>query len=459
MIIHIRNDNPNAVSSISPRERKKIAISNAEKIRDKKIFTFSPEISMKSRKLALKTKENVEKDLNLSTNNNNTSSIISDNNSQEQVEDIPPPPVVELSSLELLILRQQLTLKKKEEKRMELIKKEMEQCTFQPKISTKAPRTPIAYKTSLNSSSISSINKALVTPSKPTHLDNNLNNRDDEFISPPAPPPPFDNNIDDSDIKNGSINKDVLITDTISVHNRLYALKDKPIKLKDSDFVSKVDKDFQEQCTFSPTIHAASPNLNSKSADNIMKSKAFEKSVERIRTAREIKEKKEIDDPAIFNEERYIKSRVLLEEGFKPFTFESDKRLMEKHDKKQKKDAKLYVDVKLMPNKTVNIAICEGDDPIQVAVSFCKIYGIDSTTSNALAEIVRQNMIDNNVAMSSRSYNVAINESNKNYSLSNTNNFNQNFSVNDDQVCAYTYGLSNNNDDEEVCAFTYGSSK
>jgi hypothetical protein len=450
MIIHIRNNNPNAVPSVSPRERKKAAISNAEKIKENKSFTFSPEISMNSRRLALKTKENVEKDLNLSTINYNNSPNISDNNSQElEQEDIPPPPVVELSPLELLIIRQQLTLKKKEEKKMELIKKEMEQCTFHPKISTKVSRTPALSNSSVKSTSRSTSNSTpLITPSKPTQVDNN--DRDDEFISPPAPPPPFDNIIDESD-NNVSINKDVVITDKISVHNRLYALKDKPIKIKDSNFVSKVDKDFQEQCTFSPTIHSASPNPKSKSADNILKSKAFEKSVERIRTARETKEKKD-NDPAAFNEERYLKNRAsLLGEGFKPFTFESDKRLMEKYDKKHKKDAKLYVDVKLMPNKTVNIAICEGDDPIQVAESFCRIYGIDSTTSNALAEIVRQNMIDNNVTMSCSSAS-PINESSRNHSISYYNQSSSEIVYDDNNLYNESIG-----DDDELCSYIYGS--
>ena len=59
----------------------------------------------------------------------------------------------------------------------------------------------------------------------------------------------------------------------------------------------------------------------------------------------------------------------------------------------------MYVDVKLGANRTVNIAIADGDDPSTVAQQFCKIYSLDSSACSILTQVVYDNMVANGITM------------------------------------------------------------
>jgi hypothetical protein len=58
---------------------------------------------------------------------------------------------------------------------------------------------------------------------------------------------------------------------------------------------------------------------------------------------------------------------------------------------------RLYIDVKLGPQRTVNIAVTDGDDPQSIAEQFCRIYALDMAACGVLAQVVRDNMESNGV--------------------------------------------------------------
>lgn len=75
----------------------------------------------------------------------------------------------------------------------------------------------------------------------------------------------------------------------------------------------------------------------------------------------------------------------------KPFEFELDRR--------QRQRAMLYMDVNLGPGRMGRIGIHQGDDPEVVAMNFAKSYSLDDILTKRLEELVRENMIQNGIAI------------------------------------------------------------
>jgi len=166
--------------------------------------------------------------------------------------------------------------------------------------------------------------------------------------------------------------------------------------------------------------------------------RGYSDSIRRIREAAFNKKKKEAEDEAFFavNEERYNNGLQIMAEGPKPFRFRTEERQSEKEKmyaevmqaqgqdgpsgtgdssetlpsnalesirgKTKKlngelKPVRLYVEIKLGAAKKSHIAIADFDIPLLLAKDFCKIYGLDSGAEQELSRVVESNMLANDI--------------------------------------------------------------
>ena len=61
----------------------------------------------------------------------------------------------------------------------------------------------------------------------------------------------------------------------------------------------------------------------------------------------------------------------------------------------------LYVKVKLgKGHKDAQIGVAEGDNPSVLARDFCRIYALDDSARDILTQVIMNNMMENNISMS-----------------------------------------------------------
>lgn len=75
----------------------------------------------------------------------------------------------------------------------------------------------------------------------------------------------------------------------------------------------------------------------------------------------------------------------------KPFHFQLDKRVRNR--------PLLYLDINMGPGKMGRIGIHEGDEPRILALNFAQSYKLDTALTNRLEDLIRENMVKNNVPL------------------------------------------------------------
>lgn len=275
------------------------------------------------------------------------------------------------SSFDKLLARGKEVERRREQLRDNLLRQEMSECTFHPR------RVTGNY---VPESATQPQSEALKPYGQANHV------RSDSEISDDS----------DSDV-DGSVPVDDFSSPRETTFDRLYKLKDKPVPEKHPH--SSITE--LQACTFKPVVDRSTLNLP-VSSHTVGEIKSIEKTVSRMQKARQMRklEQDRLENMGQVDEEKYAKSRDLLAAGPVPFNFRlEERRRMKDQRQEQVKKARLYVDVKLGANRTVNIAIADGDDPAAVAQQFCKIYALDSSACNILTQVVYDNMIANGIAM------------------------------------------------------------
>eukprot|EP01035_Chromulina_nebulosa_P024238 gene24238-31508_t len=204
----------------------------------------------------------------------------------------------------------------------------------------------------------------------------------------------IDDNDNDNDNENGTVtsNNQNRSIRSIPVHDRLYSLRDKPKPTH--DMANALTNELKD-CTFTPVL--PSRKLRSELKPGAVPlAKAFDKNVQRITNARIEKEKLQLENEKnqFISDERYQRSRQLLVDGPKPFSFTTDKRQKEKLTK-SRGPPKLYVDVKLGLARIGHIKIRDNDDPDELAKCFCRVYSLDEVAKSVLANAARERQSNN----------------------------------------------------------------
>lgn len=198
-------------------------------------------------------------------------------------------------------------------------------------------------------------------------------------------------------------------------HMRLYDRRQHPSRkeARKGDFLE--DKEIAE-CTFKPKINtplqgrkvrrntwfgykeSESPKegwgtLDDSKAKPSNFPKGYEKAIQLAKANKKRREDANAwAENAGYTEESYTKSR-LASKGVKPFSFvDSRKKVM-----KKKREPKLFIDVKLAGGKKGRIGICEGDDPKKVAKGFALTYSLNREMEGKLVLLIEQSMKANKV--------------------------------------------------------------
>eukprot|EP00595_Chromulina_sp_UTEXLB2642_P001518 CAMPEP_0196768002 /NCGR_PEP_ID=MMETSP1095-20130614/42229_1 /TAXON_ID=96789 ORGANISM="Chromulina nebulosa, Strain UTEXLB2642" /NCGR_SAMPLE_ID=MMETSP1095 /ASSEMBLY_ACC=CAM_ASM_000446 /LENGTH=381 /DNA_ID=CAMNT_0042136977 /DNA_START=833 /DNA_END=1978 /DNA_ORIENTATION=+ len=238
--------------------------------------------------------------------------------------------------------------------------------------------------------------------------------------------------IDDNDNDNDTVasNSQTRSIKSIPVHDRLYSLKDKPKPT--IDMANALTNELKD-CTFAPVI--PSRKLRSELKPGAVPlAKDFDKNVQRITNARIDKEKLQLENEKnqYVSDERYQRSRQLLVDGPKPFSFNTDKRQQEKLTK-SRGPPKLYVDVKLGLARIGHIKIRDNDDPEELAKCFCRVYSLDEVAKSVLANAARESMTAHNIVIRGQSNNPDEYDSNYTFSVTNSD-FDSDTDYSDEQI-------------------------
>lgn len=124
--------------------------------------------------------------------------------------------------------------------------------------------------------------------------------------------------------------------------------------------------------------------------------KGLDKFLERQKKAREEKDFKKTFFEKKFNkrsESWYMQDAHKKTTSVKPFHFK-----LEEREKNRSKPV-LFVDVNLGNGKTGRIGVHHHDDPSQLALNFAQSYQIDIETTSKLEEMIRSNMLKNNIKL------------------------------------------------------------
>lgn len=244
---------------------------------------------------------------------------------------------------DLLLARGILQQKKREELAKSLLKQEMVDCTFKPvRVTTKYDKGSLNDRSSkvlqnqeLNSGEVLRNFQNGVGPG--LSIDQ-LSIPTSASSSPPPPPPPPLTTASPINLDVTISTSDPATATTIPAHERLYALKDRKPKILSE--ILPVEIQQLQHCTFAPKVHPAPVLTKNKN----IPIPSFDKSVERMRSSFFTKEKEKYEQSDEIQkkllEEKYEKSRLLSKQGAVPFTFESDKRVENKH-LKEKHEQKL----------------------------------------------------------------------------------------------------------------------
>lgn len=169
-----------------------------------------------------------------------------------------------------------------------------------------------------------------------------------------------------------------------------------------------------------PHPQMASEEIQEQRAKRNPAPRGYQESIARLREAAERKQKKLEEDEKFFQlkEENYQKSRQLMRQGTKPFHFRTEERIAHKQQLREAAAAnaspirpeqspsggrvvQLYVKVKLgKGHKDAQIGVAEGDNPAMLARDFCRIYALDASAREILTQVIANNMIENNISMS-----------------------------------------------------------
>lgn len=298
-------------------------------------YNFQPRITQKSKILA-KQKDSKDKDQILQLLAQEASgdpNEAADRSTELNNSSLSAALVSEkMSATDLMFARHLLTKQKLNSVRKQVLDERMGQCTFTPTINPRPQ--PIA----------ASIDRRKSTRDyQPKSSSYGAQFGDDRFLeddksvmqshdAPPPPPPPIA-----SDQK----------TSKESVHERLYAMKDRQNSHKNIVYMSESLRNDLKECTFRPKIkrYRKGKASQSRSRDVIsmpaetmpVSTKDFEKAVNRIKQARIERMKKQalLYENSSFNEESYQKSRMLAAQGPAPFHFLTSER------KKQREEAEV----------------------------------------------------------------------------------------------------------------------
>jgi hypothetical protein len=210
-----------------------------------------------------------------------------------------------------------------------------------------------------------------------------------------------------------------VLADEEPAYQRLYKLKDKVVSGSNHIPFSVAEL---QHCTFKPVVDRWTINLPTRLPSEV-ETKSTEKSIARMNKAREMRrtEAERLEMLGHVDETKYVRSRELMAAGPVPFTFKSDERRRTKEEKMHvKKKPRLYIDVKLGPHRTVNIAIADEDNPRAIAEQFCRIYALDTSACDVLSGVVRENMEANGIAIDEEYFRNAVGPVETGYNTHNT---------------------------------------
>ena len=167
---------------------------------------------------------------------------------------------------------------------------------------------------------------------------------------------------------------------------RLYTNAKELKQKKDSKIIlMKKQNESLEDCKFKPNIHEFNSTLFYKSNPiNLSDIKGFDDNIKRLNSARNEKEKIQqlYDDPMLkFNKNKtYYENRKNNFTQPLPLYFETRKENNENSEK-----LLFYADIETIPGK---IAVHKGDDPIELAHKFAKIYTLNSEKQEKVENLI-----------------------------------------------------------------------
>eukprot|EP01033_Poteriospumella_lacustris_P001984 gene1984-1443_t len=153
-----------------------------------------------------------------------------------------------------------------------------------------------------------------------------------------------------------------------------------------------------EHCTFRPQIkELRKPQPSSQIA-------GYEQTVGRMLTIKAAKEKAKDDEENAWREvdKRYAQNRARLQQGPRPFRFQSEKRLREIADKaraKAQEKLDLIVDVRLSAARTVKLVVAHREDPQEAVQRFAQIYGLRDVEMQVVMTVAQQALQARNEAI------------------------------------------------------------
>ena len=125
-------------------------------------------------------------------------------------------------------------------------------------------------------------------------------------------------------------------------------------------------------CTFKPTLH------ENACFSPVPSPRDFDKAVNRVREATKAKEEKKRILEEIPRGENYERNKNMK---FREFSFM-------KREKKEEKNLIMFVDVVVAPGKSGRIAVMEGDQPRELAKSFCKTFQLATDAQEVLEKML-----------------------------------------------------------------------
>lgn len=330
---------------------------------------------------------------------------------------------------ELMHARALLSRQKREQLKTSIMQRELEKCTFQPKLVTKGVRRSRSFDPQSAGSSVgngegcTNIDELSMTSEQLHHHDENDMEREgngvelNDFMVEQQNDHTFTSPSAHSRASTG-LSRSFLATQHSQppVHERLYALQSKKgaTSTLDNAHQSTPPPSYIQElqaCSFKPKIGPQPPS-NIK-AQLVSKINGTEKTIQRMKEFHEKKQKAKEEEENAWKQldANYQKSRNLLKNKMIPFQSNLEERRKAKKEKeleKQKQHEKdnpgspsaphsgkdeFIVNVKVSVNKSAKIRVCRGDEPAELAHRFGMIYALDAAAVQVLSTVLYESMV------------------------------------------------------------------